>query len=47
MRNLEIACLIALIIYIVSPVDFLIGPVDDIIVSMVYYYCKKKMEGNL
>lgn len=47
MNNLmRTVIIIAAIIYIISPVDAMIGPIDDIIVMMLTYASQKKLTDN-
>lgn len=38
--------IILVIIYVISPIDFVPGPVDDIIVILLGIACQKKIENN-
>ena len=34
-----------LVVYVVSPADFLPGPIDDVLAILIYYYANRKNFG--
>ena len=38
--------LVVLLIYVISPVDLVPGPIDDMILIIVHYLSKRKLSSN-